>query len=184
MSNRTIMDLKQQLTVLDVEFARTSATLGPRHPAMVGLQQARDALKARLDLELQSVVAGARKSFETASALTASLRQKMHAFETEAGTAEDEESSIADLLRALETKKARYADLTREITRLPIPTRPNWSIWRTCRPRPIFPSGCHSCLVDLFWRCSWLAAPRWSPTGWISASSRPPPAAPLSGRPS
>jgi len=118
MSNRTIMDLKQQLTVLDVEFARTSATLGPRHPAMVGLQQARDALKARLDLELQSVVAGARKSFETASALTASLRQKMHAFETEAGTAEDEESSIADLLRALETKKARYADLTREITRL------------------------------------------------------------------
>jgi capsular exopolysaccharide synthesis family protein len=118
MGNRTIMDLKQQLTLLDIEYARSSAVLGPRHPSMVSLEQARDALKARINTELQAVVKGAKQSYETASALAASLRQKMHSFETEATSAEDEEASIAGLIRSVETKKAKYDDLSRQITRL------------------------------------------------------------------
>lgn len=118
MGNHTIAELEQQLTLIEIEHARSSASLGPRHPAMISIDQARDALKARIALELQAVVNGARKTYETATALTVSLRQKMLSLQNDAIGADDQESSIEDLVRALDLKKGKYADLAKEITRL------------------------------------------------------------------
>ncbi len=119
-SNRTINDLRQQLIALDVEYARSSSVLGPRHPALISLDQARDMVKSRIGAELRVLVAGAKTSYETASALVDSLRAKMLGFEAEATSAEDREASIADLVQRAETKKARYEDLSRQIARLEI----------------------------------------------------------------
>jgi succinoglycan biosynthesis transport protein ExoP len=118
MANHTISDLRQQLTLLDIEYARSSAILGPRHPSIVSLEQAREQLKARINTELQAVVNGARKTYETASDLVQGLRQKMHSFQTDAESAEDQEASLADLIRRVDAKRVKYDDLSKQITRL------------------------------------------------------------------
>ena len=64
------------------------------------------------------IVARARNKYETASALTESLRKKMSSIGSEAQSAQDEEASIADLVRNLEVKRAKHEEMSRQITRL------------------------------------------------------------------
>ncbi|MDR3495071.1 MAG: hypothetical protein P4L82_10760 [Ancalomicrobiaceae bacterium] len=116
--SRTIGDLKQRLTVLDLQIARLSSTFGPRHPAMAEFTQMRQALQERVRLELNGIVASTRAAYNSADALVASLRTKLASSETEAQSAVDQETSIGGLVRAVDAKKAKYAELSRQLAQI------------------------------------------------------------------
>jgi succinoglycan biosynthesis transport protein ExoP len=61
-SNRSISDLKQQLTVVTAQLASQSNSLGPRHPSIRALEQEQGAIRDRITAEVASIVASSQKT--------------------------------------------------------------------------------------------------------------------------
>ncbi len=117
-SNRSISDLKQQLTVVTAQLASQSNSLGPRHPSIRALEQEQAAIRDRITAEVASIVASAQKTFESSDALVKSLTKQMDAAKAEVGSATSDESTIESLARNTEIKRTQYADLYRRASEL------------------------------------------------------------------
>lgn len=114
-ASRTIGDLKQQLATVNAQIASNAATFGPLHPSLVAMEQERASLRMRLDQEMNAIAASAQKSYDAANAAANSLKQRMDKVQTEAGTASDDEVSIANLVRDADIKRGQYNDLAKKI---------------------------------------------------------------------
>lgn len=112
----SINNMKQQLVLIDLQIAHDAALLGPRHPTMVSLNEMRDALLKRMRIEMDSIAATTKAAYDASALLVTQLRSKLNATATEADTDIGEEADIADLVRAVEAKKARYAEISRQLT--------------------------------------------------------------------
>jgi polysaccharide biosynthesis transport protein len=117
-SNRSITDLKQQLTVVTAQLANQSNSLGPRHPSIRALEQEQAAIRERINAEVASTIASAQKTFESSDALVKSLTKQMDAAKAEVGTATSDEATIESLARNTEIKRTQYADLYRRASEL------------------------------------------------------------------
>lgn len=112
----SIANLKQQLVLIELQIAHDAAHLGPRHPTMVSLGEMREALVKRLRLEMDNIAATTKASYDAAALLVTQLRAKLNSTSTEADNDLDEEANIGDLVRSVEAKKARYAEISRQLT--------------------------------------------------------------------
>lgn len=117
-SNRSISDLKQQLTVVTAQLANQSNSLGPRHPSIRALEQEQAAIRDRINSEVASIVASAQKTYDSSDALVKSLTKQMEAAKAEVGSANSDEATIESLARNTEIKRAQYADLYRRASEL------------------------------------------------------------------
>lgn len=117
-SNRSISDLKQQLTVVTAQLASQSNSLGPRHPSIRALEQEQAAIRDRITAEVASIVASAQKTLESSDTLVKSLTKQMDAAKAEVGTATSDEATIESLARNTEIKRTQYADLYRRASEL------------------------------------------------------------------
>ncbi|OYU89887.1 MAG: lipopolysaccharide biosynthesis protein [Bradyrhizobiaceae bacterium PARB1] len=117
-SNRSISDLKQQLTVITAQLANQSNSLGPRHPSIRALEQEQAAIRDRINSEVASIIASAQKTYDSSDALVKSLTKQMDAAKAEVGSASSDEASIESLARNTEIKRTQYADLYRRASEL------------------------------------------------------------------
>ena len=115
MASRTMDGLKQQLTTITSQLASLSVVLGPKHPSLLALQQERDVVRQRMDQEMQSILSSTQKAYDSAGVLVASLKKQTEALKADAGTAADDEASIAGLIRSVEIKRGQYSELYRKI---------------------------------------------------------------------
>lgn len=118
LSNRSIADLKQQLTVVTAQLASQANVLGPRHPSLRALEQEQSAIKERMAAEVASIAASAQKAFDANDALVNSLRKQMDAVKAEVGSATSDEASIESMVRSTEIKRQQYADLYKRASEL------------------------------------------------------------------
>lgn len=112
----TITNMKQQLVLIDLQIAHDAAHLGPRHPTMVSLNEMRDALVKRMRIEMDSIAATTKASYDASALLVTQLRAKLNSTATEADNDIGEEANIGDLVRSVDAKKARYAEISRQLT--------------------------------------------------------------------
>lgn len=144
-SNRSIGDLKQQLTAVAAQLASQSNALGPRHPAIRALEQEQAAIRERMKTEVAGLVASAQKTFESRDTLVKTLTRQMEAAKAEVGTATSDEATIEGLARNTEIKRTQYADLYRRASELEAERRVSIGSTRLVslaeRPaRPSFPN--------------------------------------------
>lgn len=118
LSNRSIADLKQQLTVVTAQFASQANVLGPRHPSLRALEQEQSAIKERMATEVASIAASAQKAYDANDALVNSLKKQMDAVKAEVGSATSDEASIESMVRSTEIKRQQYADLYKRASEL------------------------------------------------------------------
>lgn len=118
LSNRSIADLKQQLTVVTAQLASQANVLGPRHPSLRALEQEQSAIKERMATEVASIAASAQKAFDANDALVNALRKQMDAVKAEVGSATSDEASIESMVRSTEIKRQQYADLYKRASEL------------------------------------------------------------------
>lgn len=118
LSNRSIADLKQQLTVVSAQLASQANVLGPRHPSLRALEQEQSAIKDRLNGEVASIAISAQKTYDANDALVKSLTKQMDAVKDEVGSATSDEASIESMVRSTEIKRQQYADLYKRASEL------------------------------------------------------------------
>jgi uncharacterized protein involved in exopolysaccharide biosynthesis/Mrp family chromosome partitioning ATPase len=118
LASRTVADLKQQLTTIDVQLAAAGNALGPRHPTLLGLEQERGAVKRRLAAEIAAVADGVKKDRDAAKALVDSLKRKMDSVKDDVGLATLEEGSIENMVRSTDLKRKQYSELYRRASEL------------------------------------------------------------------
>jgi succinoglycan biosynthesis transport protein ExoP len=118
LASRAVADLKQQIATVTAQVANATATVGPRHPMLHALQQQLDSLQLRLSHEVDSVAASAKKASAEADALVTSLRQQVETAKAEVASATGDETSIANMVRSVETKRQQYADLYKRASEL------------------------------------------------------------------
>ncbi len=118
LNNRTIADIKQQLTSISAQLATASNILGPNHPTLLALQHERDAIREHLRQEIARIAASAQKTYDAAEAVVTSLQQQMSSVKAEVSTAEGDEASIASMVRQTEIKRQEYADLYKRASEL------------------------------------------------------------------
>jgi polysaccharide biosynthesis transport protein len=118
LASRTVSDLKQQLTAIEVQLAAASNSLGPMHPTLRGLDKERLAVKRRLSGEIASVAEGVKKDRDASKALVDSLRRKMDSVKDDVGLATLEEGSIEAMVRSAELKRKQYSELYKRASEL------------------------------------------------------------------
>ncbi|MET0220180.1 MAG: lipopolysaccharide biosynthesis protein [Tardiphaga sp.] len=117
-SNRSIADLKQQLTVVSAQLASQANVLGPRHPSLRALEQEQSAIKDRLNGEVASIAVSAQKTYDANDALVKSLTRQLETAKAEVGSATSDEASIEGMVRSTEIKRQQYADLYKRASEL------------------------------------------------------------------
>ncbi|WP_157234982.1 GumC family protein [Methylosinus sp. LW4] len=118
LASRSVSDLKQQLTMIEMRIASAQSTLGDRHPAMRGLEQERDIAQRRLAAEIAGVAAAAKRNYDAANSLVASLRAKVEAAKTEVGDAMIDQGSIETLVHGVDMKRRQYSELYKRASEL------------------------------------------------------------------
>ena len=118
LSNRSIADLKQQLTVISAQYASQANVLGPRHPSLRALEQEQAAIKERLASEVSSIAVSAQKAYDANDLLVTSLKKQMEAVKAEVGSATSDEASIESMVRSTEIKRQQYTDLYKRASEL------------------------------------------------------------------
>ncbi len=118
LASRSVADLKQQLNTVTAQIASASNTYGPKYPALHALQDERDNVKARLEQEVASIAAAAKKTYQASTALVSSLKHQMDEVKAEVGSATEDEASIASMVRDVDTKRNEYTDLYKRASEL------------------------------------------------------------------
>lgn len=117
-ANRSIADLKQQLTVVSAQLASQANVLGPRHPSLRALEQEQGAIKDRINGEVASIAASAQKTYDANDALVKSLVKQLETAKADVGSATSDEASIEGMVRSTEIKRQQYADLYKRASEL------------------------------------------------------------------
>lgn len=118
LASRIVGDLKQQIAVASGQLGNSAATLGPRHPTRLAVQQELDTLNQRLKNEVASIAASAQQQLIAAEALVVSLKRQLDQAKAEVATATTDEASIESMVRSAEIKRAQYADLSKRASEL------------------------------------------------------------------
>ncbi|MDB5656692.1 MAG: lipopolysaccharide biosynthesis [Tardiphaga sp.] len=118
LSNRSIADLKQQLTVVAAQYASQANVLGPRHPSLRALEQEQSAIKDRMAAEVTNIASSAQKAYDANDTLVNSLKKQMETVKSEVGSATADEASIESMVRGTEIKRQQYADLYKRASEL------------------------------------------------------------------
>ena len=118
LASRIVGDLKQQIATTGAALGNSAATLGPRHPTRMALQQELDALNQRLRSEVASIASSAQQTLIAADALVATLKRQVDEAKTEVSNATSDETSIETMVRSTEIKRARYAELDKRANEL------------------------------------------------------------------
>jgi succinoglycan biosynthesis transport protein ExoP len=118
LANRSIADLKQQLTVVAAQYASQANVLGPRHPSLRALEQEQTAIKDRMTAEVANIASSAQKAYDANDTLVNSLKKQMETVKSEVGSATSDEASIESMVRGTEIKRQQYADLYKRASEL------------------------------------------------------------------
>lgn len=118
LASRSVADLKQQITLISGQLANTAFTLGDRHPSLRALQRERDILQERLAQEVATVATSARRSYDAADALVASLRRQAETIKAEVAAATADEASIESMVRSADIKRQKYSELYKRASEL------------------------------------------------------------------
>ena len=118
LASRIVGDLKQQIAVASGQLGNSAATLGPRHPTRLAIQQELETLNQRLKNEVASIAASAQQQLIAAQALVVSLKRQLDEAKTEVATATTDEASIESMVRSAEIKRAQYAELSKRASEL------------------------------------------------------------------
>ncbi|MDB5619398.1 tyrosine-protein kinase domain-containing protein [Tardiphaga sp.] len=118
LANRSIADLKQQLTVVAAQYASQANVLGPRHPSLRALEQEQIAIKDRMTAEVANISSSAQKAYDANDTLVNSLKKQMETVKSEVGSATSDEASIESMVRGTEIKRQQYADLYKRASEL------------------------------------------------------------------
>ncbi|CAL8981934.1 Tyrosine-protein kinase ptk [Rhodoplanes serenus] len=118
LASRTVADLKQQIATVSAQLANTSFTLGDRHPSLRALQRERDILVERLAQEVATITTSARKTFDAADTLVATLRKQVEAVKAEVADATADEASIESMVRSADIKRQKYSELYKRASEL------------------------------------------------------------------
>ncbi|BBU62164.1 LPS biosynthesis protein [Methylosinus sp. C49] len=118
LASRSVSDLKQQLTMIEIRLASTRTTLGDRHPALRELEQERDIAQRRLAAEVAGVAAAVKRNYEAANSLVASLKAKVEGAKIEVGDAMIDQGSIETLVHGVDMKRRQYSELYKRASEL------------------------------------------------------------------
>jgi len=118
LASRIVGDLKQQIATTGASLGNSAATLGPRHPTRMALQQELDALNQRLRSEVASIASSAQQTLIAADALAVTLKRQVDEAKAEVSNATSDETSIETMVRSTEIKRARYAELDKRANEL------------------------------------------------------------------
>ncbi|WP_157516562.1 polysaccharide biosynthesis tyrosine autokinase [Methylosinus sp. LW3] len=118
LASRSVSDLKQQITMIEIRLASARTTLGDRHPAMRELEQERDIAQRRLAAEVAGVAAAVKRNYEAANSLVASLKAKVEGAKTEVGDAMIDQGSIETLVHGVDMKRRQYSELYKRASEL------------------------------------------------------------------
>ena len=111
LESRTVADLKQQISQLDVQLAAAQAVLGPMHPRLKTLNDQARMLNGRLAAEIARITGNAQKEYDTATAQVAALTAQLEAAKKDVVDAVSDERTIEGLVRDVEIKRKQYSDL-------------------------------------------------------------------------
>lgn len=111
LESRTVADLKQQISQLDVQLAAAQAVLGPMHPRLKTLNDQASMLNGRLAAEIARISGNAQKEYDTATAQVAALTEQLEAAKKDVVDAVSDERTIEGLVRDVEIKRKQYSDL-------------------------------------------------------------------------
>lgn len=118
LESRTIADLKQQITDIDVQLAAAEGVLGPMHPRLKTLADQAKLLNSRLAAEVSRISQNAQKEYDTATAQVAALTEQLESAKKGAALAVTDERSIESLVRDVEIKRKQYAELAEKASAL------------------------------------------------------------------
>jgi uncharacterized protein involved in exopolysaccharide biosynthesis/Mrp family chromosome partitioning ATPase len=111
LDNRSIADLKQQISAVRRQLAATATIFGPRHPQLRVQQDSLEALQQQLAIETRKIGESAQKDFDAASNLVVSLQSQMQGATDEAAKAASNEVSIEGMVRGVAIKRQQYGEL-------------------------------------------------------------------------
>lgn len=111
LESRTVADLKQQISQVEVQLAAAQAVLGPMHPRLKTLNDQARMLNSRLAAEVGRISGNAQKEYDTTTAQVAALTAQLEAAKKDVVEAVTDERAIEGLVRDVEIKRKQYTDL-------------------------------------------------------------------------
>lgn len=118
LASRSVSDLKQQLTMVEIRLASARSTLGDLHPALRELERERDMVQRRFAAEVAGVAAAVKRNYEAANSLVGSLKAQVAAAKAEVGDAMIDQGSIDTLVHGVDIKRRQYSELYKRASEL------------------------------------------------------------------
>jgi uncharacterized protein involved in exopolysaccharide biosynthesis/Mrp family chromosome partitioning ATPase len=118
LASRSVADLKQQLTMVEMRLASARSTLGDQHPALRELEHERDIVRRRFAAEISGVAAAAKRNHAAAKSLVASLKAQVEAAKADVGDAMIDQGSIETLVHGVDIKRRQYSELYKRASEL------------------------------------------------------------------
>ncbi len=108
LQSNIILDLNAQVIEIDARMAQATAEFGPRHPVMINLQAERDSAAARMQAEMDRVIAGIRNEASLAQSRVNALNQTLNALDSEIAGRSGAEIQLAALRSEVESNRLLY----------------------------------------------------------------------------
>ena len=118
LDNRSVSDLKQQLSQVTSQLAQLSARFGRNYPEVIALEEQRRTLAGLLSQETNTVTRSASGDYQAASSRVASLREQMDSLKKEVRGNDDAATQVASLQRNAVADRQLYVDLSKNLNQL------------------------------------------------------------------
>ena len=118
LDNRSVSDVKQQLSQVTAQLAQLSARFGRNYPEVIALEEQRRTLAGLLGQETSTVTRSATGDYQAASSRVASLRQQMDSLKQEVRGNDDAATQVASLQRDAVADRQLYVDLSKNLNQL------------------------------------------------------------------
>ena len=108
LQSNVILDLNTQVIEIDSRMAQATAEFGPRHPVMVNLQAERTSVQARMQAEIDRVIAGIRNEASLAQSRVDALNQTLSALDAEISSHSGAQIQLDALRSEVESNRLLY----------------------------------------------------------------------------
>lgn len=105
---RVLLDLRGRIETLDAQIAASAASLGPRHPKLMGLKSEKDAAVQALKTESQGVVVNMENQLAELSRLEADIEQELSRKNANLLQREQHMAAIRAMQTEIESTRAVY----------------------------------------------------------------------------
>lgn len=108
LQSNIILNLNAEVIEIEARMAQATAEFGPRHPVMVNLQSERNSIQARMQGEMDRVVAGIRNEASLAQARVDALNQTLSALDSEISSRSGAQIQLDALRSDVESNRLLY----------------------------------------------------------------------------